>query len=264
MKRGIEMEIREAIERRKSVRKYQDVKLPQDTYSWLKETLQEINTRNQEKVRMVLVEEKGVKDSKIGFLMGAVKINAPYEVVLVGRKGERLLAGYEGERLVLGLTQREVGTCWLGTYAREVLHNICQVTEEEEIFCVIALGVPYDKSFLNQTFRKMIGCHKRKPLEEIVMENGENTLHALKDGKKIQEAIEEAIKAPSANNVQPWRVEVKGTGLEIFYKQPYALDGGIFLAHLLGMLHEMKISYEWVKEACEAEEWVRSGRINFI
>lgn len=156
------MKLIEAIERRKSVRKYKGEKLPADVYSWLKEAIWDVNTKQQGKFRMVLIEEKAVKETKIGFLMGAVKINAPYEIVLVGRKDERVMAGYEGECIVLELTKRQVGTCWLGTYSKEVLQNLCQVSSEEEIFCVIVLGMPYDGGFLNTTFRQMIGCQKRK------------------------------------------------------------------------------------------------------
>ncbi len=213
---------------------------------------------------MILIEEEAVKQTKIGFLMGAVKINAPYEIVLVGKIEERLMAGYEGEHIVLELTKRQIGTCWLGTYSKDTLQSLCKINSEEEIFCVIALGIPYDGAFLNTTFRQMIGCQKRKTLEEIMMDKEVVVLNNLRHGKGIQEAIKSAIKAPSANNVQPWKVKVKENGLEIYFKVSFELDGGIFLTHLLEVLKENRILYSWEKiEQSSQKEWVHCVNIHF-
>lgn len=90
------------------------------------------------------------------------------------------------------------------------------------------------------------------------------TLKNLEHDKIIQEAIKVAIKAPSANNIRPWQVKIDGNTLEVFCKESYELDGGIFLSHLLEVLKENNISYSWEKvKEISHNKWIKCSIIHF-
>lgn len=104
----------------------------------------------------------------------------------------RVNAGILGEAFVLEATALGLGTCWVsGTYRRKQIRLPMQ--ENETALAVIAVGVP-EKPLQAPENRR------RKPLDKLM-----NAVPA--DGMMLDAAKLVQI-APSAMNMQPWRMEV--------------------------------------------------------
>ena len=264
----MDMGISQTIMQRKSVRKYSTKSLSVAILKEIEAYIDKVNQQNKGIFRMMLLDGTMAKEGKMGTLFGMVRLNAPYGIVLIGQQDQAARAGYEGEKIVLELTKKGLGTCWLGTYSKEALNQSCHLTTEEQTFCVIALGWPYDGGFFNTTFRNMVGAHKRKAIEEIVFDNKGGGLKAedFRDMPVLKEVIEAAIKAPSANNLQPWRIIMDGKQLEIYYQSNFRLDSGIFMAHLILMLQEKGLQFNWQERTMKETQskWIHLGNIELI
>lgn len=74
--------------------------------------------------------------------------------------------GYAGEKLVLEASKRHLGTCWVGaTFDKDLLKE--QVTEQEELYCVIAIGYVSDKKSVKETILSKAMHRKGKTIEEM-------------------------------------------------------------------------------------------------
>ena len=103
----------------------------------------------------------------------------------------RVNAGILGEAFVLEATALGLGTCWVsGTYRRKQIRLPMQ--ENETALAVIAVGVPERPLQAPENRR-------RKPLDKLM-----NAVPA--DGMMLDAAKLVQI-APSAMNMQPWRME---------------------------------------------------------
>ena len=127
----------------------------------------------------------------------------------------RVNAGILGEAFVLEATALGLGTCWVsGTYRRKQIRLPMQ--ENETALAVIAVGVP-EKPLQAPENRR------RKPLDKLM-----NAVPA--DGMMLDAAKLVQI-APSAMNMQPWRMEVLPGAFVLTISDRALLDGGIALCH---------------------------------
>lgn len=127
----------------------------------------------------------------------------------------RVNAGILGEAFVLEATALGLGTCWVsGTYRRKQIRLPMQ--ENETALAVIAVGVP-EKPLQAPENRR------RKPLDKLM-----NAVPA--DGMMLDAAKLVQI-APSAMNMQPWRMEALPGAFALTISDRALLDGGIALCH---------------------------------
>ena len=127
----------------------------------------------------------------------------------------RVNAGILGEAFVLEATALGLGTCWVsGTYRRKQIRLPMQ--ENETVLAVIAVGVP-EKPLQAPENRR------RKPLDKLM-----NAVPA--DGMMLDAAKLVQI-APSAMNMQPWRMEALPGAFALTISDRALLDGGIALCH---------------------------------
>lgn len=146
--------------------------------------------------------------------------------VIVAKKGTPMeLEGYMGEALVLEATAMGLGTCWLGAgFHPDIISRNVNLQNDEVVHCVISLGKCSLPAF----------NPKRKELAKICNKT-EEQLAAL--GAWQKEAVLAARLAPSAINMQPWKIEVDGSSVSIeepqfvLYKKYAALDRGIAMLH---------------------------------
>ena len=123
----------------------------------------------------------------------------------------RVNAGILGEAFVLEATALGLGTCWVsGTYRRKQIRLPMQ--ENETVLAVIAVGVP-EKPLQAPKNRR------RKPLDKLM-----NAVPA--DGMMLDAAKLVQI-APSAMNMQPWRMEALPGAFALTISDRALLDGGI-------------------------------------
>lgn len=127
----------------------------------------------------------------------------------------RVNAGILGEAFVLEATALGLGTCWVsGTYRRKQIRLPMQ--ENETVLAVIAVGVP-------EKLLQAPENRRRKPLDKLM-----NAVPA--DGMMLDVAKLVQI-APSAMNMQPWRMEALPDAFALTISDRALLDGGIALCH---------------------------------
>lgn len=161
--------------------------------------------------------------------------------VIVAKKGTPMeMEGFMGEALVLEATAMGLGTCWLGAgFHPDIISRNVNLQNDEAVHCVIALG----KCSLQKT------DHKRKELVKVCGKT-EEELAAL--GAWQKEAVLAARIAPSAINLQPWKIEADKTSVSILeastlIKKYAPLDRGIAMLHAAVGAHHAGREAIWKK-----------------
>ena len=125
-------------------------------------------------------------------------------------------AGISGEAFLLEAVSLGLGTCWVAAFKRGGVN--VSLEEGEKVKALIALGVPGEEG----------GPRKRKKLTEICSPDPSDwPLWAYN-------AAEYVRTAPSAVNLQPWRLSFAGRTLMLSSARPNAnLDMGIAVLHMM-------------------------------
>lgn len=146
--------------------------------------------------------------------------------VIVAKKGTPMeMEGFMGEALVLEATAMGLGTCWLGAgFHADIISRNVSLQNDEAVHCVIALGKCSLPASVN---------HKRK---DVVKLCGKTEEQLAELGVWQREAVLAARIAPSAINLQPWKIEADKTGVSILeastlIKKYAQLDRGIAMLH---------------------------------
>lgn len=254
------MNLYNTIEKRTSIRKYQNKGFDSIVFSKVKALISNINPLYKEiGVRLALVHED-VKSAGMGFLNGHVKIQAPYCLAAVSEKRDGYMEniGFIQEQTVLELTAMGIGTCWLGTFNNQALRQHLKVNDNEVITNVISLGYPEEKSFRNGGFRKLVGSKRRKDTEIAFYKRwGENSSAFLDSNPLLRKILQASILAPSGGNKQPVILIFTDDSVHFFIKNkkdnvvtnPWAaIDAGIFLSHFYLCCGEEKIKTGFYKD----------------
>ena len=146
--------------------------------------------------------------------------------VIVAKKGTPMeLEGYMGEALVLEATAMGLGTCWLGVgFYPDVISRNVELKNDEAVHCVIAIGKAELPPF----------APKRRPLDKVC---GMSEAQLGELGAWQKEAVLAARLAPSAMNLQPWKITADKTSVTIeepqavLYKKYAQIDRGICMLH---------------------------------
>lgn len=204
-KKVMTMDMKKAIEKRRSKRKYIDIPLDEEMIFMLRRSMETYNREAGVDIRMVLGDE-GAFGTAIGGikksygLFSGVK-NYFILVSKLNREGhfdplmyEKL--GYYGEKLVLEATAMGLGTCWVGgTYDKEAV--VCSLQRDEEIASLIAFGAAADKMPISeQIVGKAIHYRRSKEVKDMLRTSGDVE-------NWIIEGMRCVVKAPSAMNMQP-------------------------------------------------------------
>ncbi|MBE5784130.1 MAG: hypothetical protein E7329_12555 [Clostridiales bacterium] len=139
-----------------------------------------------------------------------------------------LHAGISGEAFVLEAVSLGLGACWLGTYKRGGVD--IELNEGERIAAIIALGVADEE----------LPGNKRKKLTEIC--NGDPTVWPL----WAYHAAECVRFAPSAMNLQPWKLSFAGRTM-VLSRTAFGglMDMGIALLHMSLGLEDKEHIIRW-------------------
>ncbi|MFO7881215.1 MAG: nitroreductase family protein [Kosmotogaceae bacterium] len=204
--------------KRKSVRKFSDKPLDNNTLDIIKNSFNEIRPL----LPSINVDLKIVPSDSV---KGLLFVKAPHYLLLFSenKPGYLLNAGYIFEQIDLFLSSNGLGSCWLGlTKPKKDLPEISSL----EFVIALASGNPEEN-----LHRKNISEFIRKPLGQISI------------GDKFLDIIEAARLAPSATNSQPWFFITEdysihcycikpGLFKRILYKKMNRIDMGISLCHL--------------------------------
>jgi nitroreductase len=185
------MEFLEAMERRHSVRSFEDKKIEGSVKDELLQIIDECNKESGLHMQLVLDEPQAFA----GFMAHYGKFSGVRNyIAIIGKKGENLeeTCGYYGEKVVLYAQQLGLNTCWVAmTYSK--VKGAFEIIEGEKLCCVIAIG-----------YGKTQGvAHKSKSVENVSKVSGD-----IPDW--FRKGIEAALLAPTAINQQKFQFVLDG------------------------------------------------------
>ena len=185
------MDLWEAMERRHSVRAYEDRPIPSEAREALSAIIEQYNREGGLHMQPVWDEPRAFRGrmARYGKFSG---VN--HYIAVVGPKGPKLdeRCGYYGEQVVLRAQQMGLNTCWVGlTYSK--IRTAFQVGPGEELRLVIAVGYGETQG---------VG-HKSRPGEEVAHAGGLMP-------EWFQRGVQAALLAPTAMNQQKFRFTLRG------------------------------------------------------
>jgi len=195
------------------------------------------------------------------FIAGIVKKN---------NKGHHMLVdfGYVFEKIILFLADIDLGTCWLGgTFNKKGFSDKITLREDEIMPGVSPVGIISDKRNLKSSIiRTLAGSKNRKPWEKLFFSGSFLNPLEKNDSGQYLKALEMVRIAPSASNMQPWRV-IKEKGEDVYhffidrskfyqrrsvYLNMQYIDMGIALCHFELTASELELGGKWeVKDSVQ-------------
>lgn len=151
--------------------------------------------------------------------------------------------GYTLEHIVLFAESLGISSCWLGaTYTKDHVQKILNIKKYEIMPVIIAMGYAKEKIALkDRIIKKVISSYDRLPFEQLFFENDPKTPLPLEKCGQYQKCLNMVRLAPSAFNIQPWRI-IKANDAFHFYiysakelkvSSLKHVDLGIALAHFV-------------------------------
>lgn len=248
----------ELIEKRKSIRIYKETSVEKEKIDEIKNFIKNIETPFDKYFRIELfdLQEEIVGEDFVSY--GMIKGAKLYIGIAVKKEPfayENL--GFVFEKLILFVTSLGLGTCWFGGNLKGSSFEKAMNLKEEEIFPIMTpIGYGMDAYTLTEKIVKFaIGSNKRKDFAKLFFED--NFKKSLKMDKEnpIVEALEMLRLAPSAINLQPWRVLKMDNTYHFYVVNPkkkddnfyiQRIDMGIGLAHFIMTLEEKNIKGQFV------------------
>ena len=185
------MDLMEAMSARHSVRQYQDIPLPEELCSALRDEIALCNQESGLHIQLVTHEPKAFDSfmAHYGKFSGVTNY-----IAMVGKQGADLAekCGYYGERLVLKAQQLGLNTCWVAMTYRKI-KSAFTVNSGEKLCIVIALGYGQTQGI----------PHKSKSAEQVSRADG-----PLPDW--FRSGVEAALLAPTAMNQQKFCFRLSG------------------------------------------------------
>ena len=179
--------------------------------------------------------------------------------------------GYVFEKIILFLTDLGLGTCWLGgTFNKKGFSDKIKLEEDEIMPGVSPVGIISNKRNLKSSIiRTFAGSKNRKPWSKLFFSGSFINPLEEPDSGSYTEALEMVRIAPSASNMQPWRI-IKEKGKDVFnffidrskfyqrrsvYLNLQYIDIGISLCHFELTALELDLKGKW-----EVRDGVRENK----
>ncbi|GHT13137.1 nitroreductase [Bacteroidia bacterium] len=246
------MPIIETIRQRRSVRSYTGLALSREHTESIVNYIKSLKAPFGAKVRIQLIQavtgdSKPVKLGTYGWIGGAVDYLALiYEEGPLAEES----AAYLFEQTLLYCTGLGLGTCWLGgSFNRKDFKGQLDLKANEKLKIVSPVGYISDKKRFVEKY--IVGAEKnhrtRKPFESIFFHKNFTTPLSEELAGIYRQPLEMVRLAPSANNLQDWRI-VLDEGVLHFYQHLSALglfvatDMGIALCHFEQVCRELNIA----------------------
>ncbi len=184
------------------------------------------------------------------FIVGAVKVDQDKNFEDYG---------YLLEKLILYLTDLGLGTCWVGgTFKRSEFAKTIALQDDEIIPAITPIGYPSAKrGFKDRLIRGIAGSKNRKPWSELFfLENFSFPLSPGLPGPYTS-PLEMLRLAPSASNLQPWRILQYGKQFHFLLKRTpnygkklksadlQRIDMGIAMCHFELTARELNLDGRW-------------------
>ena len=271
---NIGFDINKAVRERTSVRTYADTPVSQETREKILAYADTVDNPFDAKVRFGFVEkstaENGEKLGTYGFIKGG---NLYLGMLVENKEDAALAVGYVGEQLILYITSLGLGTCWLGgTFTKGEFAKGLQPAANEKFPILTPVGVPGKQRVGEKVFRASLKADKRLDAEKLFFTDAFTAPLDVRTVGKYAHCLENLRLAPSARNIQPWRVVFDGKAFHFFKKGTWdfmhMIDLGIGINHfvltanecgLKGHLTKADVSaYPLEKDMKYAATWVCS------
>lgn len=237
-------DIEKAIRKRRSVRTFEKKKIDQNTKNEIIEYACALHNPLGPKATFRLIEKaadaKGEKLGTYGIIKGAE--------LYVGAKIKREeyyaeALGYDFEQLVLYLTDKGLGTCWLGgTFNKGGFAKVMEVGEDELFTIVSPIGHTAPKmSMTEKLMRKGSKGDMRLHWDELFFEDEFGKPASEEAAGDYKDVLELVRLAPSAVNRQPWRIVIKDGAFHFYQSgikaddkescEMHRIDMGIAICH---------------------------------
>lgn len=229
----------DAILQRTSRRTYQKREIEPTKAAKIKHLIEEINEESGLHIQYVDHGNHLLSGFKASY--GLIS-GMPSLIALAGKAKDPDLkrkSGYYGEFIVLECVSLGLGTCWIsGTYDRKECMKSIEMSEEEELVCVIAVGnASENKTVKEQLVSRLNG--RKQSFDELLTDRDDSLPPWVASG------IEAARLSPSAVNGKPIGYRFKDHQLTAFIAKKNhdaeEIDLGISMANFqIGALHSQK------------------------
>ena len=167
--------------------------------------------------------------------------------------------GYVFEEMILRATNLSLGTVWLGrSFDSDVITNLVELQNDEVIPAITPIGyIAPRKSLREKIIELGISSRKRKSWEKLFFDNDFQTPLTRENAGPYELPLEMVRIAPSARNLQPWRILREGSNFQFYIESrnsiksmsqfPY-MDIGIAMCHFELTAIEQKLDGHWVIE----------------
>lgn len=253
--------ITETIQKRHSVRTYEERELSAQDRSALADCMNHLDNPFGVHVNKYIIDKKlsanGEKLGTYGVIKGAGTFLG---ISIPDTRLAPLAAGYEFENLILYATHLGLGTVWLAaTFDRKSFSAAMEIPQDELFPAISPVGYPAPKRSMTETImRTSMKSSARKPWEELFFQEDFETPLAVHMAGLYAQSLEMVRLAPSAKNAQPWRICKDGDYYHFYvtYKQGLSkgeelikyVDLGIALSHFHQSVLEQELtgSFEFI------------------
>ena len=181
------MELLEAVQKRHSVRMYQDREIPDSIKKELLDFINQCNQISGLNIQLILDEPKAFDNfmAHYGKFSGVKNYLA-----LIGKKSVKLeeMCGYYGEKIVLKAQQLGLNSCWVALTYKKV-KSAFVIDDDERLCCLITLGYGIDNG----------ATHKIKTIEQVSEVTGDMP-------SWFETGVKTALLAPTAMNQQKFKL----------------------------------------------------------
>lgn len=208
------------------------------------------------RVRMILTDEP----SAMAGIKGTYGISRGARLFLVGavEEGPRAMEdfGHHFEQVILKATELGLGTCWMGgTFNQTFFARRIGLKPGEAMPIVSPVGYRAARPHtIDSLLRLSTGARQRKPWQDLFFRG--NTPLDMAAAGPLAQPLEMVRLAPSASNLQPWRLVVDGDAVHFFFQRSRALtfflgpdlqriDMGIAMCHFALSARENGLTGRW-------------------
>ncbi len=211
---------------RKSVRTYENRPLPDGTLHELERYMEGLSNPFGGSVRFRLLKSgASAGGEKLG-TYGMIK-GASYFFGAAAKPSDFSLEalGYAFEQLILFASSKGLGTCWLGGSFQKSRFAAAMHVGCGELFPAVSpVGYPAEKRRAAENLmRKAVGADRRKPWSELFFDEAFGRPLSPEKAGKYKMPLELVRLAPSASNLQPWRIVRSGSCWHFFQQKHSAL-----------------------------------------